>query len=168
VAKGKVTSFDIAHLAGVSQPTVSRALRDSPLVNEATRRKVQEIAAKLNYKVDKNASNLRCQHSETLALLLFEDENIDDSFINPFFHAMLASITRACAARGYDLLISFQQMSQDWHAEFEDSKKADGLILLGYADYEVYRARPRTLVAQGTRFLRWGAVIEGQPRGLHR
>jgi len=163
VAKGKVTSFDIAHLAGVSQPTVSRALRDSPLVNEATRRKVQEIAAKLNYKVDKNASNLRCQHSETLALLLFEDENIDDSFINPFFHAMLASITRACAARGYDLLISFQQMSQDWHAEFEDSKKADGLILLGYGDYEVYRARLEQLVAQGTRFVRWGAVIEGQP-----
>jgi DNA-binding LacI/PurR family transcriptional regulator len=163
VAKGKVTSFDIAHLAGVSQPTVSRALRDSPLVNEATRRKVQEIAAKLNYKVDKNASNLRCQHSETLALLLFEDENIDDSFINPFFHAMLASITRACAARGYDLLISFQQMSQDWHAEFEDSKKADGLILLGYGDYEAYRARLEQLVAQGTRFVRWGAVVEGQP-----
>ena len=162
MAKGKVTSFDIAHLAGVSQPTVSRALRDSPLVNEATRRKVQEIAAKLNYKVTRMRPTCAVS-TETLALLLFEDENIDDSFINPFFHAMLASITRACAARGYDLLISFQQMSQDWHAEFEDSKKADGLILLGYGDYEVYRARLEQLVAQGTRFVRWGAVIEGQP-----
>jgi len=64
--KGKATSLDIAHLAGVSQPTVSRALRGSPMVNEETRRRIQAIAEQLNYKVDKNASNLRTQHSGTL------------------------------------------------------------------------------------------------------
>ena len=161
--KGKVTSFDIAHMAGVSQPTVSRALRDSPLVNAETRKRVKAIAAQLNYKVDKNASNLRTQHAGTLALLLFEDTTADDSQINPFFHAMLASITRACGARGFDLLVSFQQMSRDWHADYEDSKKADGLILLGYGDYEAYRQKLDRLVAQGTHFVRWGAVQAGQP-----
>ena len=50
--KGKATSFDIAHYAGVSQSTVSRALRNSPLVNEETRKRVHDIAKKLNYKVD--------------------------------------------------------------------------------------------------------------------
>src|SRR3954471_6465920 len=69
----KPTSIDIAFLAGVSQPTVSRALRGSPMVSEQTRRRIESIAQQLNYKVDKNASNLRCQHSNTLALLLFED-----------------------------------------------------------------------------------------------
>ena len=59
--KGKATSFDIAHYAGVSQSTVSRALRNSPLVNEETRKRVFEVAKQLNYKVDKNASNLRTQ-----------------------------------------------------------------------------------------------------------
>jgi alanine racemase len=83
--KEKSTSFDIAYRAGVSQSTVSRALRNSPLVNEATRLKIQEIAKELNYKVDKNASNLRSQQSDTLALLLFEDPTDDDSAINPFF-----------------------------------------------------------------------------------
>ena len=68
-APSKATSFDIAYLAGVSQPTVSRALRGSPRVSEETRRRVEAIAQQLNYKVDKNASNLRCQRSNTLALL---------------------------------------------------------------------------------------------------
>ncbi|RZA34662.1 MAG: LacI family transcriptional regulator [Lysobacteraceae bacterium] len=161
--KGKATSLDIAHLAGVSQPTVSRALRGSPMVSEETRKRIRAIAEQLNYKVDKNASNLRTQHSGTLALLFFEDPTPDDSQINPFFLSMLGSITRACAVRGYDLLISFQQLSTDWQADYEDSNKADGLILLGYGDYLESQSRLERLVEQGTHFVRWGAVLPGQP-----
>jgi len=161
--RGKATSLDIAHLAGVSQPTVSRALRGSPSVNEETRRRILAIAEQLNYKVDKNASNLRAQQSGTLALLFFEDPAPDESMINPFFHSMLGSITRACARHGYDLLVSFQQFSLDWHADFEDNHKADGLILLGYGDYLQARTRLEQLVAHGTHFVRWGAGLPGQP-----
>ena len=161
--KGKATSLDIAHLAGVSQPTVSRALRGSPMVNEETRKRIQAIAEQLNYKVDKNASNLRTQHSGTIALLFFEDPTPDDSQINPFFLSMLGSITRACALQSYDLLISFQQLSTNWQADYEDSNKADGLILLGYGDYLESQSRLERLVEQGTHFVRWGAVLPGQP-----
>jgi len=159
--KSKPTSFDIAYQAGVSQSTVSRALRNSPLVNEETRLKVQEIAKKLNYKVDKNASSLRTQQSATIALLLFEDPTSDDSLINPFFLSMLGSITKACASKGYDLLISFQQMNSDWHADFEDSNKADGIILLGYGDYHDYEEKLEHLIQQNTHFVRWGAEVKG-------
>jgi DNA-binding LacI/PurR family transcriptional regulator len=159
----KPTSFDIAYLAGVSQPTVSRALRGSPVVSIETRKRIEEIARQLNYRVDKNASNLRSQHSNTLALLLFEDPTPDESQINPFFLSMLGSLTRASARRGYDLLISFQQLSNDWQQDYEDSRKADGIILLGYGDFEEYRPRLEKLVAQGTHFVRWGPVLEGQP-----
>ena len=156
----KATSFDIAYRAGVSQSTVSRALRNSPLVNEETRLKVQQIARELNYKVDKHASSLRTQQSNTIALLLFEDPTNDDSLINPFFLAMLGSITRACAQKGYDLLVSFQQSSNDWHADFEDSKKADGLILLGYGDFVDYEEKLLQLSQQNTHFIRWGAPVK--------
>jgi DNA-binding LacI/PurR family transcriptional regulator len=159
----KATSIDIAYLAGVSQSTVSRALRGSPTVSEETRKRIEEIAHKLNYTVDKNASNLRSQHSNTIALLFFEDPTSDDSLINPFFLSMLGSIIRICAQRGYDLLISFQEPASNWHVTYEDSKKADGIILLGYGDYLEYRARLEQLVAHGTHFVRWGAVMEGQP-----
>ncbi len=161
--KPKATSFDIAFMAGVSQPTVSRALRGSPLVSEETRKRILDIARQLNYKVDKNASSLRSQRTGTLALLLFEDPTPDDSHINPFFLSMLGSITRACARYQYDLLVSFQQLSDDWHADYADSNRADGLILLGYGDYLDYRSKLEKLTEQGTRFARWGAVLDEQP-----
>lgn len=161
--RDKATSFDIAYLAGVSQSTVSRALRDSPQVNKATRDKVHAIARQLNYKVDKNASNLRRQHSNTLALLLFEDPTTDESLINPFFLSMLGSITRACARHNHDLLVSFQQLSDDWHADYEDAKKADGIILLGYGDYNDYEEKLNKLLLQKTHFVCWGAQVQGHP-----
>ncbi|KMT66475.1 LacI family DNA-binding transcriptional regulator [Catenovulum maritimum] len=161
--KSKATSLDIAYKAGVSQSTVSRALRNSPLVNEETRNKIQQLAKELNYKVDKNASNLRSQQTGTLALLLFEDPTSDESMINPFFLSILGCITRAAAKSGYDLLVSFQQLSEDWHADYEDASKADGIILLGYGDYVDYEAKLTQLNEQGTHFVRYGTIVEGQP-----
>ena len=156
----KPTSFDIAYLAGVSQPTVSRALRGSKSVSAATRANIQRIAQELNYTVDKNASSLRSQRTHTLALLFFEDPNPDESMINPFFLSMLGSITRECARRGYDLLISFQQMHNDWHVTYQDSHRSDGIILLGYGDYQLYLTKLEHLVEMGTKFVRWGSVSE--------
>jgi DNA-binding LacI/PurR family transcriptional regulator len=160
--RDKTTSFDIAELAGVSQPTVSRALRGDPTVSEATRKRIEAIALQLNYRIDKNASSLRRGQSRTLALLFFQDPTPDDSLINPFFLSMLGSILRTCALRGYDLLTSFQQLSSNWHVEYEDSRKADGIILLGYGDFALYQERLEQLVAQGTHFVMWGSPRAGQ------
>lgn len=156
----KPTSFDIAYLAGVSQPTVSRALRGSKSVSLATRQRIETIARELNYSVDKNASSLRSQRSNTIALLFFEDPTPDGANINPFFLAMLGSITRHCANKGLDLLISFQEMEDDWHVRYQDSHRADGLILLGCGDYTLYEQRLTELVGHGTHFVRWGSVRE--------
>ena len=147
---------------------MSRALRGSPLVSETTRAKVERIARELNYKVDKSASNLRTQRSNTLALLLFEEagDDGDGSQINPFFLSMLASITRASAAVGQDLLVSFQQLSDDWQADYENTHKADGLILLGYGDFTEYRAkldRLTRLIRHRAHFVRWGSNHSGHP-----
>lgn len=155
------TSFDIAALAGVSQPTVSRALSGNPSVSEATRQRVRAAAEQLNYKVDKNASGLRRQQAKTLALLYFE-ESPDHSEINPFYLSLLGPMVRRCADRGYDLLISFQQLSSDWHVDYEDSRKADGIILLGYGNYLQYRPKLEQLVVRGTHFVRWGSAGEGE------
>lgn len=161
--RNKPTSFDIAYRAGVSQSTVSRALRNSPLVNEETRLKVQAVARELHYKVDKNARNLRSQQTKTLALLLFEDHGTGDSLINPFFLAMLASILRASSQRGYDVLVSFQQFSDDWQNEYEDANRADGIIFLGYGDYTTYVKKLNQLEDNHAHCITWGPVLKGQP-----
>ena len=156
------TSFDIAALAGVSQPTVSRALSGNPSVSKDTRARVLAAAEQLNYKVDKNASGLRRQQSRTLALLFFEESSADAALINPFYLSLLGPMVRCCAAHGYDLLISTQQLSSDWHVEYEDSRKADGTILLGYGDYIESQPKLRKLIANGAHFVRWGSAGDAQ------
>src|SRR6059058_142523 len=156
------TSFDIAALAGVSQPTVSRALSGNPSVSDDTRARVLAAAEQLNYKVDKNASGLRRRHSRTLALLFFEEWSPEGALINPFYLSLLGPMVRCCAVHGYDLLISFQQLSSDWHVDYEDSRKADGIILLGYGDYLEYRPKLEKLIEHGAHFVRWGSATEGE------
>src|SRR3546814_4368983 len=60
------TSFDVAERAGVSQSTVSRALRNSPGVNAETRARVSAAARELGYVVDRHASSLRLKSSEKI------------------------------------------------------------------------------------------------------
>jgi DNA-binding LacI/PurR family transcriptional regulator len=159
----KPTSRDIAHEAGVSQATVSRALRDSPLVRPETRERIRDIAKRLNYRVDRSAVGLRTRQSQTLALLLFEDPTTDGSLINPFFLAMLGGITRAAAKAEYDVLVSFQQLSKHWHARYEASNRADGIILLGYGDYLTYGEKLKALKEDNAHFILWGPPLEDQP-----
>lgn len=168
MGSGKTTSFDIAQAAGVSQATVSRALRNSPLVNVETRQRVKRIARELNYRVDRSAAGLRSQRSNTLALLIFEDPTTDDSQINPFFLSLLGNATRFAARRGYDVLVSFQQLSDDWLYEYEAANRADGIILLGYGDYGKISDKLRRLHDDGGHFVIWGATtpeLEGHAIG---
>lgn len=157
------TSRDIADLAGVSQATVSRALRNSPLVRAETREKIQKIARDLNYFVNRNAAGLRTHQSNTIALLVFDETEGEDAQVNPFFLSMLGYLTRAASGFGYDVLISLQQLTDDWHIEYQASNRADGLILLGYGDYMTYREKLAALAAANTRFMIWGAAVTDQP-----
>lgn len=133
------------------------------MVSEDTRQRVEQAARQLNYKVDVNARNLRSRKANTLALLLYEDPVTSQSLINPFFLSMLSSITKASARRGYDLLISFQQNNEDRDADYAASKRADGIIFLGYGDYLRYVEKISRLDEDRTAFITWGPVVPGQP-----
>lgn len=157
------TSRDIADIAGVSQATVSRALRNSPLVRKETRDRIQAIARELNYFVNRNAASLRTHESNTIALLLFDDGSETDTRMNLFLMSLLNDIVRIAAGQGYDALLSLQQLSDDWHIQYQASNRADGLILLGYGDYMQYREKLTALTDANTRFMIWGPLIKDFP-----
>ncbi len=130
----RVTSFDVAAEAGVSQSTVSRALAGDPVVSEATRARVAEAAAKLNYHVDENAARLRTGKTGTLAVVVIcrPGENIKD--FNPFYYALLGSICAAASRRGHETLVSFQDLPERLWGRYQEQRKADGIIVIGTSE----------------------------------
>ncbi|MDQ2795860.1 MAG: LacI family transcriptional regulator [Actinomycetota bacterium] len=63
------TSHDVANLAGVSQPTVSRALRGDPRVAEATRQRVLIAAADLGYVTSEVGRSLSTRSTRQIAMV---------------------------------------------------------------------------------------------------
>ena len=61
---------DIARLARVSHPTVSRALQNSPLVNPATAAKIRKIAVAAGYRPSAVARGLVTRRTRTVGLVV--------------------------------------------------------------------------------------------------
>ncbi len=76
---------DVAHLAGVSTATVSRALNSPDLVSVDTRRRVMEAIETLNYRVNLAARNLRTNQTRTIAIVI---PTISEPVINQVVEAV--------------------------------------------------------------------------------
>ncbi|WP_308367723.1 MULTISPECIES: LacI family DNA-binding transcriptional regulator [unclassified Microbulbifer] len=127
-----VSMSDIARLAGVSESTVSRALNNSPLINEKTRERIQKIARSMNYKVNESARNLRLKRSHTISVVINTGEGGGQSFSDPFMIDMIGAIADELARHKYDLLFSSSIVtSADWHSYLLGSRRADGVIVIG-------------------------------------
>jgi LacI family transcriptional regulator len=62
--KKDVTIYDIAQKLDLSSATVSRGLKDHPVINKNTRKKIQEAAKELGYRHNNFASSLRKQKTK--------------------------------------------------------------------------------------------------------
>lgn len=129
--EGRITAHQIAAMLGVSQPTVSRALRGDKKVNEETRAKIVALANELNYSVDYNALRLRTQQTYSIALVILCRKGENKANINPFYLSLLGCIAASASERGYNLIISFQDSSENFFANYTGSRQADGLIVIG-------------------------------------
>ncbi|MDZ7822877.1 MAG: LacI family DNA-binding transcriptional regulator [Ahrensia sp.] len=81
----KVKLSNIGEMLGVSTATVSLALRDSPLVAEATREKVKARAIEMGYIYNRRAASLRTQKSGILGVVVHD-------IMNPFYGEILRAI----------------------------------------------------------------------------
>ena len=89
-----VTSHQVAREAGVSQPTVSRALSGDPNVAEKTRVRVIEVAQRLGYFPNTAARSLITNRTFTVGVVI-------EDVINPFYAQLLNPLYYEFMAKGY-------------------------------------------------------------------
>lgn len=94
----KVTIRDVAKHAGVGLGTVSRVINDSPLVSEATRKRVLDAINELNYVPNPTARRLSLRKTLTIGA-------IAPFFTRPSITERLRGIEYTLAESEYDLII---------------------------------------------------------------
>ena len=159
-SRRRPTSFDVAERAGVSQPTVSRALSGSPAIAEATRRKVIEAAEALGYFVDERAARLRRGSTGTLAVVVICREGDSAASINPFAYALLGSVCVAASERGFETLVSFQARAGEFFGHHQEQGRADGLVVIGTTTNAPAWEHFRALETEGRRVAYWGSPFD--------
>ena len=118
------TIQDVAKAAGVSPMTVSNVINDHPNVRPATREKVLEAMARLDYRVNVAARNLRKGRTGTIGLAVPE---VDSAY----YGLLAATIIAAAERRGLRVSIE-QTASRDNELDalsLSRNRLYDGLIL---------------------------------------
>lgn len=98
-----VTIKDIAKQAGVSFSTVSKALRNSPLVTEDTKKRILQIAGEMSYLPNYAARSLVSRKTYTIGVVWPSIERVSHS-------VLLTNINATLEAQSYITLLSINQM----------------------------------------------------------
>lgn len=122
---GQATIKDIARELNVSSSTVSRALKDYPGISDETKRKVKELAKKLNYRPNAVALSLRKSKSFTIGVIIPE-------VVHFFFSTVISGIEEVAYANGYNVILC--QTNERYQREISSietmmSNQIDGLLV---------------------------------------
>ncbi|MHC1682215.1 MAG: LacI family DNA-binding transcriptional regulator [Clostridiaceae bacterium] len=123
-----VTIKDIAKIANLSHTTVSRALNDSPLIKEETKKKVREIAKELNYVPNYSAKSLVLNKSYNIGLFF---SSISQGTSPSFFYEIVSAVN-SVVAENYNLTIKGVDDFEDY--TLINSKRFDGIILMSQSE----------------------------------
>ena len=121
--------YDVAKLAGVSQPTVSRVLhptKTTPSISVETRQRVLAAVETLGYRANTVARSLRTRRTNTIALLLAD-------ISNGFYHPMARAVQDVAREHDYGVLISNSDHiyeNEKRFCEFVLGRGVDGVIMV--------------------------------------
>lgn len=121
----RVTSYDVARVAGVSQSAVSRAFRPGLSVSAKTKDKVMKAAKKLGYKPNAIARMLITQRSGMVAVII-------SSISNLIYPELLSRVTDQLSERGMRVLLFTLDESEQLESLLEQiwTFQVDGVIAL--------------------------------------
>ncbi|MBQ0885650.1 LacI family DNA-binding transcriptional regulator [Streptomyces sp. RM72] len=117
-----ITSHDVARLAGVSQPTVSRALRDDPRVSQATREKVRRAAQALNYVPSEAGRTLSTRATRRVGVIVTD-------MTNPFYPHVVAPLHDELERLGYRMMLLTERSDEAVAEEKLLDQSLDGVVL---------------------------------------
>lgn len=121
----EVTIYDLARQLNISIATVSRALKDDPVVSKKTRKKIFDLAEEMGYRSNHFARNLRNQRTDTIGVIVPR--------LNSYFMStVIAGIENVANSEGYNLIIS--QSSESAQKEMNSARtmfnnRVDGLLV---------------------------------------
>jgi LacI family transcriptional regulator len=119
-----ITLADIARELGVSKMTVSRAINNHPLINAETRRRVLEVARRLNYQPNQHARALATSRSRLIGIVV-------PDLMNLYFAEVTRAIESVTRPAGFQLLIC--STDEDPSREIGEVEallqRTDGLII---------------------------------------
>ena len=112
-------------MAGVTHSTVSRALRDSPLVSRETVEKIQRIARESGYRTSAAARSLVTRRSDTIGVVV---TNIAD----PFVAGVVSGIEETADQHGLSVFLANSNAEPEREVrvarKFEE-RRVDGIIV---------------------------------------
>ena len=117
---------------GTTANTVSLALRDSPLVAQATKARIQAAAREMGYVQNAIAGSLRSGRTNTIAVVMGD-------IANPLFAAKTKALERVLREEGYQIIIFNSDEDPGREAEAVRtaiSRKVDGVVLCPCAEPE--------------------------------
>lgn len=120
-----VSIQDIARAAGVSHSTVSRALRDSPLISLEVREQIQRIAREMGYTPNAIAQSLQMQQTNTIGLVV-------TSIADPFYGDLLRGIEEEAHKASLSVFLSAAHNDPAQEIAVIDTfhrRRVDGLLV---------------------------------------
>lgn len=119
-----VTIKDIAKMANVSHTTVSRALNNSPYINEETKAKIKALAKELNYVPNYNAKSLVLLKSYIIGVFF---SSISEGTSDTFFHEVVKGVNKVMD-KNYNIVI--RGIDNYEYSHPIDNKNVDGIIVV--------------------------------------
>ena len=70
IREKETTIYDLTKKLNISIATVSRALKDDPVVSKKTKKRIADLAAEMGYRSNHFARNLRSQKTNTIGVII--------------------------------------------------------------------------------------------------
>jgi DNA-binding LacI/PurR family transcriptional regulator len=116
---------DIARLAQVSHPTVSRALQNSPLVNAKTAAKIRKIAQEAGYRASAVARGLVTRRTRTIGLVV-------TTVADPFAGEVACGVEQAAKEHGYAVFLADSNADPEQERKLVEElaeRRVDGIVV---------------------------------------